>query len=261
MANIYLITNKLNNKQYVGQCICSIEQRFKTHFNDANVTIPLHQDMRKYGIENFDCQLIDVCDDDLRLYIESYYIDKFNTLQPSGYNVYRHSSNGFSNKNHTRETKDIMSQKSKLWWNTASKDDILQRNRKISDALSGRAFSAEHKKKISEHAKLRTGEKNPFYGKHHSDETKNKMSVSSQKYIYLQFDSNNNYIQSFDTVKLASEYMKNFMHTDIKLSSIEYRIRACCYNKSKTAYGFIWKMILKSSSECNDYSFGDEISH
>ena len=46
-----------------------------------------------------------------------------------------------------------------------------ERNKKISEALKGRTFSDEHKEKISQNAKNRTREKNPFFGKHHSQET------------------------------------------------------------------------------------------
>ncbi len=42
----------------------------------------------------------------------------------------------------------------------------------------GRIFSDEHKKKISETAKKRWGYKNGFYGKHHSELTKNKIRKS-----------------------------------------------------------------------------------
>lgn len=46
------------------------------------------------------------------------------------------------------------------------------RNLKVSIALKGRPLSEEKKKKISTATK---GCKNPFYGKHHSEESKNKM--------------------------------------------------------------------------------------
>lgn len=41
----------------------------------------------------------------------------------------------------------------------------------------GRKFSQEHREKISINAKLRIGDKNPFYGKKHSEETKKKLSM------------------------------------------------------------------------------------
>lgn len=37
----------------------------------------------------------------------------------------------------------------------------------------GKKLSVDHKKKISDNAKLRIGDKNPFFGKTHSEETKN----------------------------------------------------------------------------------------
>lgn len=41
-------------------------------------------------------------------------------------------------------------------------------------------FSEEHRKKISESAKNRTGSKNPFYGKTHSEKTKTKISKANK---------------------------------------------------------------------------------
>lgn len=44
--------------------------------------------------------------------------------------------------------------------------------KKLSIAQTGRKFSEEHKKKLSEAKK---GENNPFFGKHHSKETLKKL--------------------------------------------------------------------------------------
>jgi len=46
--------------------------------------------------------------------------------------------------------------------------------------LFGREQSEEKKRKISEHAKLRVGELNPFFGKTHTEEVKNKLSEKAK---------------------------------------------------------------------------------
>lgn len=53
---IYLITNAINDKKYVGQTIKSLKRRSNAHKRDAfkyQSSLPLHRAMRKYGIENF----------------------------------------------------------------------------------------------------------------------------------------------------------------------------------------------------------------
>lgn len=45
----------------------------------------------------------------------------------------------------------------------------------------GKKFTKEHRAKISENAKKRTGAKNPFYGRKHSEASLEKMRVSSKK--------------------------------------------------------------------------------
>ena len=51
--------------------------------------------------------------------------------------------------------------------------------RKLSETAKN--ISDETRKKLSEAAKCKTGEKNPFFGKHHSDETKRKMSEAAKR--------------------------------------------------------------------------------
>ena len=90
---IYKITNKLNNKCYIGQTIKSAEERWKehqshafgTHPNDINKT--LYKAMRKYGLENF---IFEVLQDNIETYeqldkAEIYWIDYYNSFV-KGYN-------------------------------------------------------------------------------------------------------------------------------------------------------------------------------
>ena len=65
MSFIYVITNDINNKQYVGKTNTSIEKRFKEHINDSKKERcekrPLYNAMKKYGIEHFSVKEIEEC--------------------------------------------------------------------------------------------------------------------------------------------------------------------------------------------------------
>ena len=90
---IYKITNKINNKCYIGQTIKDPEERWKehlshafgTHPNDINKT--LYKAIRKYGIENF---TFEVLQDNIETFeqldkAEIYWIDFYNSFI-KGYN-------------------------------------------------------------------------------------------------------------------------------------------------------------------------------
>jgi len=83
---VYLITNLINGKQYVGQTVETIEIRFGNHCSSKNPVIS--RAIRKYGKKNFKVEEIDVAynQEELNL-IEGVYISWFNTLVPNGYNV------------------------------------------------------------------------------------------------------------------------------------------------------------------------------
>ena len=55
MAYIYKITNRINQKVYIGQTSFSVEKRWKEHVQDINKHLdrPLYRALSKYGIENF----------------------------------------------------------------------------------------------------------------------------------------------------------------------------------------------------------------
>ncbi|MBQ2397772.1 MAG: GIY-YIG nuclease family protein [Bacteroidales bacterium] len=104
---IYKITNKINNKVYIGQSIRPIEHRFRRHINDAlNNVIDTHfaRAIRKYGKENFYIELIDLAEtqDELNQK-EQYWIryyDSVNSL--NGYNetsaIYKCGGNTYQSK-------------------------------------------------------------------------------------------------------------------------------------------------------------------
>lgn len=85
MIGIYKITNKLNNKVYVGQSN-NIERRFAEHKHKRNgVNFPIGLAIRKYGKENFAFEILEECSlEDLNKK-EAYWIKKLNAYT-EGYN-------------------------------------------------------------------------------------------------------------------------------------------------------------------------------
>ena len=89
MKAIYKITNKINNKCYIGQSNNPM-QRWKTHKSHANNgdyigTSALYDALRKYGNEQFEFSIIGWFEDYNEK--EKYYIKYFNSIIPNGYNI------------------------------------------------------------------------------------------------------------------------------------------------------------------------------
>lgn len=86
---IYVIKNRCNNKVYIGQTRTSIEQRWKEHLRDSKrCKYTLYNAMRKYGIENFYVEQLDVCDVNMLDEMEISYIKKFKSTDDRyGYNI------------------------------------------------------------------------------------------------------------------------------------------------------------------------------
>lgn len=90
MGYIYCITNKLNEKKYVGKTTNSVDSRWKEHcsdcFKDRCNKRPLYDAMVKYGIENFSVETLEECHEDFLSDLELFWINKLDTYN-SGYNA------------------------------------------------------------------------------------------------------------------------------------------------------------------------------
>lgn len=85
MIGIYKIENLLNHKIYIGQSI-RIERRWTEHCNKNKKTV-ISQAIQKYGKQNFAFQVIEECKPEQLNELEEYYIKKYNSIVPNGYNV------------------------------------------------------------------------------------------------------------------------------------------------------------------------------
>lgn len=130
---IYKITNTKNGKVYIGQTVQKLKQRIVKHKQrmQKGDKRPLYCAFRKYGIESFTFEIIDTANSsDESNEKEIYWISYFNSMHPNGYNLTAGGAGTFE-YHHTQEDKDRMSR------------------------LKNGVFN---------------GEKNPFYGKHHTSE-------------------------------------------------------------------------------------------
>ena len=92
MVGIYKITNKLNNRSYIG-CSKNVEKRWVEHKYKAYAKTPsnkeyekaLYRAIRKYGVNSFDFEVLEECKKDEMYEKEIGYISKYNTFK-NGYN-------------------------------------------------------------------------------------------------------------------------------------------------------------------------------
>lgn len=143
MSGIYLITNTINNKHYIGSAV-SFEGRWTKHKSLLNLNKHknkhLQNAVNKYGIDNFKFEILYTCSKEELLHYEQIYMD----LWKPEYNILKIAGSSLGYK-HTEET--------------------LAKLRKPK--------SDEHKKKLSEACKGRTSS---FKGKTHTEENKKKHS-------------------------------------------------------------------------------------
>jgi len=148
MSSIYKITNLVNGKIYIGQTIGDTNKRFKKHLsqvNCKNICSALYCAFKKYGKGNFTIEDVvsgEYSKEELNE-LEKFYINKFNSLSPNGYNL-QSGGNSFmvvesvkkqiSEKLKGREIKwkqKVSEGIKKLWENKEYREkQILQRHNK-----------------------------------------------------------------------------------------------------------------------------------
>lgn len=129
MKNIYVIKNKINNKLYVGATKMNVAQRFHRHAANKG---SFGDEIRRFEIESFSVTLLESCS--FWEERETFYIEKFNSIFPNGYNKKRGGNKGsYYNKKNNNNNAAARSRMKK----------VVDQNGKVYESL--RAFCSEKK--------------------------------------------------------------------------------------------------------------------
>ena len=143
---VYLITNLVLNKSYVGSKMCYKENPDNDGYMGSSTS--LNMDYKIFGIENFKKQILKDDYKNIRDLLdgESNYILELNTLTPNGYNrqipnQYPNFHNGGCKMSEEQKEKLRKVNKGQIPWNRGKKTGQIpwMKNRKMSE---------EHKLKI-----------------------------------------------------------------------------------------------------------------
>jgi len=190
---IYLITNLVNNKKYVGQTINDPLKRWTAHKSKtkSGSDFAINNALRKYGVENFQFEVIDDTNENIDQLNESEikWIAYYDTYDGVGYNM----TSGGDNYIRSEETRNKISEALKgekhHFYGKKFSDETKEKMRQATLGMKhteesikkmsgenhhnyGKTHSEEWKKKMSERM---SGSNHPLYGKPRSDETKEKL--------------------------------------------------------------------------------------
>lgn len=250
---VYIHTNKINGKIYVGQTCQKPEKRWNNGKGYEKYSY-FYRAIQKYGWNGFEHEIIasgltkDEADN-----FEKLLIEKLDLLDPNkGYNLQDGGSHGCPSEASRLNIKNaaIKRNQNPEWRRRQSEAHIgLQAGEK--NPMYGKKHTEEAKKKqreasLGQHPSDETrnkmkvahaGEKNAMFGKHHSDETKQKISNKNKNENNAkatrvnQYNLDGTFIKTWDYIKQVTQTL-----------GIPYQnIGRCCRTGKGTAGGFKWE--------------------
>lgn len=176
MTGIYKIQSTINsNRIYIGSAI-DIKKRWNGHLrqlrSNCHHSKKLQNHVNKYGIDDLEFSIITACERDKLIINEQFFIDS--------YKPYFNCSPTAGNCNGIKRTEEHKKKISNKLKGCPPPIFSPETRAKISLGLKGRVLSETSKLKMK-NAKLDkyNGSNNPFYGKKHSEEAKEKMSKAN----------------------------------------------------------------------------------
>lgn len=171
---IYMITNKINNKIYIGK-----HSTKNPHDDYMGSGKAINAAINKYGLENFEKTILYCFNSENEAYIkESEIVDETFVKRSDTYNM-KCGGKGF-------KSYDVSGENNPMYGRTGEnhprfgKLNSKEWKEYMSRLMTGRQFSQEWKDKIKmNHADL-SGDKHPWFGCKHKEISKNKMSIAKK---------------------------------------------------------------------------------
>lgn len=223
---IYKYTSP-SGKSYIGQTVQSLSERAGHNGKNYLSCKYFYSAIKKYGWENFIVEILGEFPQEQLNYQERRYIEIFNTLSPSGYNIQ------FGDFNYHNGRKKIYQYNTngdliKVWDGQNIAADTLNLNRQaLNQCLKGK--------------NKRCGDF--FWSYQLLEKYPVKEIISNDEKIVYMCDINNNVLKTFKSIGSAADYVNGERSA----------IKRCCRNELKTAYGYKWKCseILKEKKYNN----------
>lgn len=189
---IYMYTNKVNNKIYIGQTRNTLEFRARNGHNYHGSRYFDHA-IKKYGWENFVPVILeDGLNHDEACEREKYYIKLYDSQNPDiGYNI----SEGGESTTDSAETRALISRNAKERYKDPTKNPMY-----------GRHHTDEAKRKIGEKSRLRCGPLNPNYRRVKSQEEVQRMSAITKRLIASDPDKWAAHYRRLGDIALGNKY-------------------------------------------------------
>ena len=232
---IYMFTNRINGKRYIGQ---HIGNEIDENYFGSGCIFKNAKD--KYGLENFKFEILAICDtkDDLdnaeKYFIGFKYYSFANTQR--GYNIAigGDGGNAFAGK-----TEEEMNEIRKKISEAHKRENLSEETKKkMSKAQKGKKISEEHKRKISQAMK----------GEKLSEKTKEKISKAKKGEKHPRSKK----VRAFTDSKTLDKVFNYMLEAGKELGVKYSNISKCCQGKLKSAGKFNGEKIYWEYVEEND---------
>jgi len=162
MGFIYIITNTINEKVYIGQTKKkNIQERWKDHIKntkDPKQNRPIVDSMRVLGIQNFKIEVLHECENDRLDELEISEIEKHNSLHPHGLN-YTRGGQGPRKKSCEELNKKNSEAQKKRFADPAKRKQMSDARADMLNSELGNEWKKSHSEKINNFWNSEEGQK------------------------------------------------------------------------------------------------------